>query len=158
MDSTNVPSWASTSHSSPGPGMFTLTYPSHRLFTYHRRSRRSTLITRYNLFIILYPIGASSEAFLSLSTLPPLSTLTLDSVLSSLNPLTICLKYLPQPMRAKLIKTRIGKHALWSMARASVGKKGQGWGMMELARLVLFFVWWPGTFNLARSEWGDTNG
>jgi hypothetical protein len=157
MGSTNVPSWASTSHSLPGPGMFFLTFPSHHLFTYHAGSLRSTLTTRYNLFIILYPIGASSEAFLSLSTLPPLSTLTLDSVLSSLNPLTICLKYLPQPMRAKLIKTRIGKHALWSMARASVGKKGQGWGMMEVARLVLFFVWWPGTSILARMERGKTD-
>lgn len=94
---------------------------------------------------MLYPIGASSEAFLSLSTLPPLSTLSLESILASLNPLTFCLKYLPHSLRAKLIQTSIGRHALWTMAHAAVQRKTKDyWGFIEVARLVMFFVWWPG--------------
>jgi hypothetical protein len=103
---------------------------------------------RYNLFMILYPIGASSEAFLSLSTLPPLSTLSLEAITSSLNPLSLVLRYLPHSLRSSLIKTSIGKHALWSMARASVKRKGKDyWGFIEVARLVLFVIWWPGEFS-----------
>ena len=103
------------------------------------------LIERYNLFMILYPIGASSEAFLSLSTLPPLSTLSLEAITSSLNPLSLVLRYLPNSLRSSLIKTSIGKHALWSMARASVKRKAKDyWGFIEVARLVLFVIWWPG--------------
>lgn len=106
---------------------------------------------RYNLFIILYPIGASSEAFLSLSTLPPLSTLSLESVLASLNPLTFILKYLPHSIRTKLISTTVGRHALWTMARASVQRKAKDyWGFIEIARLVLFFLWWPGEITGTR--------
>jgi len=107
---------------------------------------RTVLTNRYNLFMVLYPIGASSEAFLSLSTLPPLSTLSLESILASLNPLTFVLRSLPHGIRSKLIKTSIGKHALWTMARASVQRKSKDyWGFIEVARLVLFVIWWPGT-------------
>jgi very-long-chain (3R)-3-hydroxyacyl-CoA dehydratase len=109
------------------------------------------LIKRYNLFMILYPIGASSEAFLSLSTLPPLSTLSLEAITSSLNPLSLVLRYLPNSLRSSLIKTSIGKHALWSMARASVKRKGKDyWGFIEVARLVLFVIWWPGESRRVR--------
>jgi very-long-chain (3R)-3-hydroxyacyl-CoA dehydratase len=108
------------------------------------------LTNRYNLFIILYPIGASSEAFLSLSTLPPLSTLNFQNVLSSPNPISALVKHvvksLPLSMKAKLMKTSIGKHALWKMAKATVTKKTKDyWGFIEVARLILFFIWWPGT-------------
>jgi len=103
--------------------------------------------------MILYPIGASSEAFLSLSTLPPLSTLSVEAITSSLNPLSLVLRYLPHSLRTSLIKTSIGKHALWSMARASVKRKGKDyWGFIEVARLVLFVIWWPGEFPRVRKD------
>ncbi|OCF77724.1 hypothetical protein I204_01724 [Kwoniella mangroviensis CBS 8886] len=58
---------------------------------------------RYTTFIPLYPIGASSEAFLAFSTLPPI---------------------LPN-----VINTR-------------------SWGLLEVSRLVMFFIWWPSLYVL----------
>lgn len=131
----------------------------HLVTCYSAMSRlldRNQLTNRYNLFMILYPIGASSEAFLSLSTLPPLSSLSLEAITSSLNPLSLVLRYLPHSLRKSLIKTSIGKHALWSMARASVKRKGKDyWGFMEVARLVLFVIWWPGKSSQACRDGGE---
>lgn len=119
-----------------------------------RQAILTNITCRYNLFIILYPIGASSEAFLSLSTLPPLSSLSLESILASLNPLTFVLKYLPHSLRTKLISTTIGRHALWTMARSSVQRKSKDyWGFIEIARLVLFFLWWPGRSYTPDALW-----
>ncbi len=64
------------------------------------------------------------------------------------------LTHLPSSARKALIKTTVGRNILWSLAQAGVKSKvgikalvGH-WGLIEYARLGLFFIWWPGTsFN-----------
>jgi very-long-chain (3R)-3-hydroxyacyl-CoA dehydratase len=99
---------------------------------------------RYSTFLLLYPIGAASEAFLSFSTLPPLSTLPFWP--ESLTAWSI-LNKLPDGWRKAVMKTGFGRSVVWKLAKAGAGaKKGvQGtWGWMEIVRLGIFFIWWPG--------------
>jgi very-long-chain (3R)-3-hydroxyacyl-CoA dehydratase len=99
---------------------------------------------RYNTFLVLYPLGAGSEAFLSYSTLPPLSTLPYaPRVIVALHSL---IHHLPASVSQKLLSTAPGRSLLWAVARAKVspGSKLVTWTPIQYARLVLFFVWWPG--------------
>ncbi|WVF68885.1 hypothetical protein IAT40_003658 [Kwoniella sp. CBS 6097] len=102
---------------------------------------------RYTTFIPLYPLGASSEAFLSFSTLPSFIPL-LGKVIGAL----------PDKLREVLIKTHLGRSLLWSLAKynakGSVGGSGIGalatrtWGPLEYLRLGLFLIWWPALYVL----------
>jgi hypothetical protein len=99
---------------------------------------------RYTLFLVLYPLGAGSEAFLSFSTLPPLSTLPhAPSALASLHDVV---HKLPAAVSQSLLRTTPGRNLLWSVARAKAAHKAKhvAWTGIQYARLVLFFVWWPG--------------
>ncbi len=47
-----------------------------------------------------------------------------------------------------MMRSDFGRGVLWKMARAGVKAKSRGligktWGGLELARLVVFLVWWP---------------
>jgi len=99
---------------------------------------------RYNTFLVLYPLGAGSEAFLSFSTLPPLSSLPyVPRVISGFHSL---IHRLPQSLTQSLMRTDAGRNLLWTIARANAAKSTRGitWTGIQVARLVLFFVWWPG--------------
>ncbi|WWC93110.1 uncharacterized protein L201_008076 [Kwoniella dendrophila CBS 6074] len=105
---------------------------------------------RYTTFIPLYPLGASSEAFLSLSTLP--------SILNLLTPyLSTILNNLPKSIRDNLLKTKLGRNLLWSLASKSTKQSikstisqtnNSTWGLLEFVRLGLFFIWWPALYVL----------
>ncbi|WWD04071.1 hypothetical protein V865_002136 [Kwoniella europaea PYCC6329] len=95
---------------------------------------------RYTTFIPLYPIGASSEAFLAFSTLPPILPVV-GNLISSL----------PPKAREVLLKTHIGRNLLWNLAKSSVTKNvvnTRSWGLLEAFRLVMFFIWWPSLYVL----------
>ncbi|OCF39989.1 3-hydroxy acyl-CoA dehydratase [Kwoniella heveanensis CBS 569] len=107
---------------------------------------------RYTTFIPLYPLGASSEAFLSFSTLPSFIPL-LGKVIAAL----------PDKLREQLIKTHLGRTLLWNLAKynakGTVGGSGSGasgsigslnrtWGPLEYLRLGLFVIWWPALYVL----------
>ncbi|TYJ56815.1 hypothetical protein B9479_002425 [Cryptococcus floricola] len=94
---------------------------------------------RYTSFLVLYPLGAGSEAFLSFSTLPPFALLAGKAI-----------GLLPGgAVRDLVVKSKIGREVLWWVAKEG-GKNvtGQEWGLMEGVRLVMFFVWWPSLFAL----------
>ncbi|WWC65579.1 uncharacterized protein I303_108197 [Kwoniella dejecticola CBS 10117] len=97
---------------------------------------------RYTTFIPLYPLGASSEAFLAFSTLPPFSFFkpAISTFISNL----------PPKARELLLKTTLGRNILWSLAKSNVkqGVSTQSWGPLEVFRLVMFFVWWPSLYFL----------
>lgn len=98
---------------------------------------------RYNTFLVLYPLGAGSEAFLSYSTLPPLKTLPhLTRTLSAAHAL---IHRVPSLMRSSA-----GRSLIWSIARATAAIKGKSvvWTNIQIARLVLFVIWWPGGFSV----------
>ncbi|ORY35016.1 tyrosine phosphatase-like protein [Naematelia encephala] len=110
---------------------------------------------RFTTFLPLYPLGASSEAFLSFSTLPPLSTLPyIPDWLSTLSPLSSLIRYLPEGWGRYLMKSRIGRAVIWNLAKAGLkGKKVaaggvKAWGPIELLRLFLFVAWWPALYVL----------
>ncbi|WVW86598.1 hypothetical protein I302_108648 [Kwoniella bestiolae CBS 10118] len=94
---------------------------------------------RYTTFIPLYPLGASSEAFLAFSTLPPILPF-IGNVISNL----------PVKVREVLLKTNLGRELLWNLAKSNA--KGvvntRTWGLLEVFRLVMFFVWWPSLYVL----------
>ncbi|WVQ96407.1 hypothetical protein IAU59_003512 [Kwoniella sp. CBS 9459] len=103
---------------------------------------------RYTTFLPLYPLGASSEAFLSFSTLPSLVPL-LGRVVGAL----------PDKLREVLIKTHLGRSLLWTLAKYNAkgsvgGSLGSGaaatrtWGPLEYLRLSLFVIWWPALYVL----------
>ncbi|WWC95296.1 hypothetical protein V866_002157 [Kwoniella sp. B9012] len=95
---------------------------------------------RYTTFIPLYPIGASSEAFLAFSTLPPILPV-IGNLISGL----------PPKAREVLLKTHIGRNLLWNLAKSSVTKSvvnTRSWGLLEVFRLVMFFIWWPSLYVL----------
>lgn len=98
---------------------------------------------RYTLFLVLYPLGAGSEAFLSFSTLPPLDTLPyIPRVLEAAHEL---FRKLP----AKFVQSAVGRSMVWQMARARAAvQAGRRWTTIEVARLVLFFIWWPALYVL----------
>lgn len=101
---------------------------------------------RYNTFLVLYPLGASSEAFLALSTVPPLSSLPyIHYFFAALH--AICLS-LPAPVLKQITHTKAGRHFLYSLARAKAAQKTHGitWSPIQVVRLVLFVIWWPGGF------------
>lgn len=106
---------------------------------------------RYTLFLVLYPLGAGSEAFLSFSTLPPLRTLPyVPKVLSAFHGL---LHSMPQAFTKAVMKTHPGRALLWSVARARAAKSAGGaWTFIEVVRLVLFVIWWPGTSFSRRNK------
>ncbi|KAI9632921.1 tyrosine phosphatase-like protein [Dioszegia hungarica] len=87
---------------------------------------------RYTTFLPLYPLGAASEAFISFSTLPPIS------------------KLLPDWLIAK-IPTNWGRALLWNMTKSGVKSKvgaTREWGAVDFWRLGLFLVWWPSLYVL----------
>lgn len=98
---------------------------------------------RYTLFLVLYPLGAGSEAFLSFSTLPPLNTLPyIPRVLESAHDLFLRLP-------GSFIQSHLGRSIVWQMARTKAAlRTGGRWTTIEVARLVLFFVWWPALYVL----------
>lgn len=98
---------------------------------------------RYTLFLVLYPLGAGSEAFLSFSTLPPLDTLPyIPRVLEAAHDLF-------SKLPAKFVQSGVGRSMVWQMARARAAvQTGGRWTTIEVARLVLFFVWWPALYVL----------
>lgn len=84
---------------------------------------------RYNTFYILYPLGASSEAFLMASVLPPLRTL-------------------PAALKSLLTHHReTGIVGAFKRAVAGTHLVGspRSWGAYELFVGYLFVIWWPGT-------------
>ena len=101
---------------------------------------------RYTTFLPLYPLGASSEAFLAFSTLPPLSTLP---HIPSFSPGMSILKHLPTSVGKAALRSKMGRNLLWRIARASAARQVsarvgvRAWGWLEILRLVLFLVWWP---------------
>jgi hypothetical protein len=98
---------------------------------------------RYSTFLPLYPIGASSEAFLSFSTLPSFNSLPFwPEGLSAWN----ILDKIPSNWRTTLLKSSLGRAVVWKIAKGGAGlKRGVvgTWGWMEYVRLALFVVWWP---------------
>ncbi|WWC73418.1 uncharacterized protein I206_107385 [Kwoniella pini CBS 10737] len=96
---------------------------------------------RYTTFIPLYPIGASSEAFLSFQTLPSIKPILLNLI--STNSL---------PFKEILIKSTIGRNLLWNLAKSNnnLNKNSinQTWGPLEIFRLIMFFIWWPSLYFL----------
>jgi very-long-chain (3R)-3-hydroxyacyl-CoA dehydratase len=106
---------------------------------------------RYTTFLPLYPLGASSEAFLSFSTLPPLSKLPgLPDGLKAFSPLSTVFKYLPPSVGYSIMKSEWGRTLLWNAASKSAQTKvgivtEKEWGVLEIARLFFFVTWWPGT-------------
>lgn len=111
---------------------------------------------RYTFFLVLYPLGAGSEAFLSFSTLPPLRTLPyLPKVLGAFHDL---LHSMPKQFTKVAMKTQPVRALLWSVARARAAKSAGGsWTRIEVARLVLFVIWWPG-MSTARGSRRQSNG
>ncbi|KAL1411248.1 hypothetical protein Q8F55_002199 [Vanrija albida] len=103
---------------------------------------------RYNTFLVLYPLGASSEAFLALSTVPPISTLPyIHYFFSALH--AICLS-LPAPVLKQFTHSKAGRHFLYALAKAKAAQKTHGvtWSPIQFARLVLFVIWWPALYVL----------
>lgn len=104
---------------------------------------------RYTSFIPLYPLGAISEAFLSFYTLPPLSTLPYlpsSPFALTLSPLSKLLQHLPKSFGKALLRSEFGRAMLWRMAQAGIKSKARvqaEWSVTELARLVMFCIWWP---------------
>ncbi|KAJ9110645.1 hypothetical protein QFC19_001474 [Naganishia cerealis] len=82
---------------------------------------RALLWARYNLFYILYPLGAGSEAFLMRSVLPSIKTL-------------------PAALRHHKAS---GMAAAWDRLRSLGGVRGREWGAYELFVGFLFVIWWP---------------
>lgn len=109
---------------------------------------------RYTFFLVLYPLGAGSEAFLSFSTLPPLRTLPyVPKVLGGFHSL---LHSMPRAATKAIMKTHPGRALLWSVARARAAKSAGGaWTAIEVVRLVLFGIWWPGELQSGLSRRGD---
>ncbi|WRT69404.1 uncharacterized protein IL334_006388 [Kwoniella shivajii] len=105
---------------------------------------------RYTTFIPLYPIGASSEAFLSFSTLPSFTFAPFSTYLATL------ISHLPAKGREVLLRTTIGRNLLWNLAKSNTtsaakklgGGPNDSWGLLEYVRLGLFFIWWPALYVL----------
>lgn len=98
---------------------------------------------RYTLFLVLYPLGAGSEAGLSFSTLPPLNTLPyIPKVLEYAHELA-------HKLPSNVLHSGVGRGLVWQIARARAAQHaGARWTLIEVVRLVLFFVWWPGESSL----------
>lgn len=106
---------------------------------------------RYTTFIPLYPLGASSEAFLSFATLPALAPVVSKAV-------THVVAKAPR----EIMKSRVGRELLWWCAKhgGSTGSAQKQWGWIEVVRAGLFLLWWPGMSSspqsfssLLSSEW-----
>lgn len=93
---------------------------------------------RYTTFIPLYPLGASSEAFLSFATLPALAPVVSKAV-------THVVAKAPR----EIMKSRVGRELLWWCAKhgGSTGSAQKQWGWIEVVRAGLFLLWWPGMFS-----------
>ena len=103
---------------------------------------------RYTTFYALYPLGASSEAFIAFSTLPPFSNLPIPDSIRALNPLRAIIGFLPEGVKHAMVKTVWGRRILFNLAKLHANAKGvvrgQKWEAVDYARLVLFVGWWPG--------------
>lgn len=103
---------------------------------------------RYTTFLPLYPLGASSEAFLSFSTLPPLATLPfVPESIKKLSPLSTLSGYLPASLGKSVMKHEWGRTLLWNLASAGIKGKAvvsREWTLLDGVRLALFTIWWPG--------------
>lgn len=97
---------------------------------------------RYTTFIPLYPLGASSEAFLSFATLPALAPVVSKAV-------THVVAKAPR----EIMKSRVGRELLWWCAKhgGSMGGAQKQWGWIEVVRAGLFLLWWPGKFSSPQS-------
>jgi len=106
------------------------------------------MTSRYTTFLPLYPLGASSEAFLSFSTLPPLAKIPgLPTWLSNFSPLTTIFSYLPASVGKSVMKSDWGRTLLWNLASAGVKTKvalSREWNLVDGVRFGLFCIWWPG--------------
>jgi very-long-chain (3R)-3-hydroxyacyl-CoA dehydratase len=101
---------------------------------------------RYSTFLPLYPIGASSEAFLSLSTLPAFSKLPFWPNVLNISPLTV-LRKVPTSWEAKVMKSSLGRSIMWRLAQGSLKASkavAREWTVVDGVKLVLFVGWWPG--------------
>ncbi|KAL7424826.1 hypothetical protein Q5752_000510 [Cryptotrichosporon argae] len=107
---------------------------------------------RYTTFLPLYPLGAGSEAFLAFSTLPPLSTLPfVPRALADFHPLAWAVARLPPGFYAALRHSAlVPDKLLWHAARQGARRApaARPWTALDLARLGLFFVWWPALYVL----------
>ncbi|OWZ72921.1 hypothetical protein AYX14_01664 [Cryptococcus neoformans] len=94
---------------------------------------------RYTTFIPLYPLGASSEAFLSFATLPALAPVVSRAV-------TNVMAQAPRD----IMKTKVGREVLWWSAKHGGGTAGaqKEWGWIEIVRAGLFLLWWPALYVL----------
>ncbi|OXG25313.1 3-hydroxy acyl-CoA dehydratase [Cryptococcus neoformans Ze90-1] len=94
---------------------------------------------RYTTFIPLYPLGASSEAFLSFATLPALAPVISRAV-------TNVMAQAPR----EIMKTKVGREVLWWSAKHGGGTAGaqKEWGWIEIVRAGLFLLWWPALYVL----------
>ncbi|KGB78099.2 hypothetical protein CNBG_4186 [Cryptococcus deuterogattii R265] len=94
---------------------------------------------RYTTFIPLYPLGASSEAFLSFATLPALAPVVSKAV-------THVVAKAPR----EIMKSRVGRELLWWCAKhgGSTGSAQKQWGWIEVVRAGLFLLWWPALYVL----------
>lgn len=103
---------------------------------------------RYNTFLVLYPLGAGSEAFLSFSTVPPLASL--PYVPRFINAFHDIVHRLPVSVAQNILHTAPGRSFLVAIARARAAAESGGyiWTPIQLVRLALFFVWWPALFEL----------
>jgi very-long-chain (3R)-3-hydroxyacyl-CoA dehydratase len=100
---------------------------------------------RYTTFLPLYPLGAASEAFISFSTLPPLSKLVPSWLVAKI-PTRYVIANLPASFRSLIIRSGWGRALLWSMAKSGVKAKAgltREWSAVDVGRLGLFLVWWP---------------
>ncbi|KAE8542320.1 hypothetical protein D1P53_001094 [Cryptococcus gattii VGV] len=94
---------------------------------------------RYTTFIPLYPLGASSEAFLSFATLPALAPVVSKAV-------TNVVAKAPR----EIMKSRVGRELLWWCAKhgGSTGGVQKQWGWIDVVRAGLFLLWWPALYVL----------
>lgn len=106
---------------------------------------------RYTTFLPLYPLGAASEAFISFSTLPPVSKLLPDWLIAKI-PTKYILANLPGSLRNVVLRSSWGRALLWNMAKSGVKSKvgvSREWGAVDFGRLGLFLVWWPCDFRVS---------
>jgi very-long-chain (3R)-3-hydroxyacyl-CoA dehydratase len=103
---------------------------------------------RYTTFYALYPLGASSEAFIAYSTLPSFENLPFPNWVRALNPLRYLMSIMGPELKEKMLEKPYGRRIMWNLLRLTAGAKGamrgRAWGAADYARLVLFLGWWPG--------------
>ena len=108
---------------------------------------------RYSTFYALYPLGASSEAFIAYSTLPSLENLPFPDWVRALNPLRFLIGIMGPDVKEALLRQPWGRRIMWNLLRLTAGAKGvvrgRKWEGVDYVRLGLFAIWWPGMCTLA---------